>query len=187
MNLVPSRKQVAYKPFGTKGGLSGPKRVPRPLFNNIVLVARDNTTVVAYINKEGGMKSGALCALLWRILTWCTRRQATLKARRIPGQLAEYDSRQAIQTRSNHSNRMVPSPRGLPSHLFPVAPAPGGSICHQVQQQTSTVCLTGSRPPSMGSGCTQPFLGESGSICLPTSSQFGQSGGESCRTTHATE
>ena len=31
--------------------------------NNIVLVATDNTTVVAYINKEGGMKSGSLCAL----------------------------------------------------------------------------------------------------------------------------
>ena len=36
--------------------------------NNIVLVATDNTTVVAYINKEGGMRSGPLCALLWRIL-----------------------------------------------------------------------------------------------------------------------
>ena len=31
----------------------------------IVLVAIDNTTVVAYINKEGGMRSGLLCALLW--------------------------------------------------------------------------------------------------------------------------
>ena len=30
-NLVPSRKQVTHKPFGTKSGLSGPKRVPRPL------------------------------------------------------------------------------------------------------------------------------------------------------------
>ena len=30
----------------------------------IVLVATDNTTVVAYINKEGGMRSGPLCALL---------------------------------------------------------------------------------------------------------------------------
>ena len=48
--------------------------------NNIILVATDNTTVVAYINKEGGMKSGPLCALLWRILTCCTRRQVTLKA-----------------------------------------------------------------------------------------------------------
>ena len=37
--------------------------------SNIVLVATDNTTVVSYINKEGGMRSGTLCALLWRILT----------------------------------------------------------------------------------------------------------------------
>ena len=48
--------------------------------SNIVLVTSDNTTVVSYINKEGGMKSGPLCALLWRILTWCTRKQVTLRA-----------------------------------------------------------------------------------------------------------
>ena len=30
-NLVPPRKQNAHKPSGTKSGLSGPKRVPRPL------------------------------------------------------------------------------------------------------------------------------------------------------------
>ena len=55
--------------------------------NNIVLAATNNTTVVAYINKEGRMKSGSLCALLWRILSWCTRKQVTLKACHIPGQL----------------------------------------------------------------------------------------------------
>ena len=55
--------------------------------NNIVLVATDNTTVVAYINKEGGMKSGSLCALLWRILSWGTKKQVTLKARHIPSRL----------------------------------------------------------------------------------------------------
>ena len=55
--------------------------------NNTVLIATDNTTVVAYINKEGGMKSGPMCALLWRILTSCTRRLVTFKARHIPGRL----------------------------------------------------------------------------------------------------
>ena len=55
--------------------------------DKIVLVATDNTTVVSYINKEGGLKSGTLCALLWRILTWCTKNQVTLKARHIPGRL----------------------------------------------------------------------------------------------------
>ena len=43
--------------------------------------------MVAYINQEGRMKSGPLCTLLCRILTWCTRRQVTLKARHTPGQL----------------------------------------------------------------------------------------------------
>ena len=46
--------------------------------NKMVLVATNNSTVVSYINKEGGM-SGPLCALLWRILTWCTRKQVILK------------------------------------------------------------------------------------------------------------
>ena len=55
--------------------------------DKIVLVEMDNTTVVSYINKEGGMRSGPLCALLWRILTSCTRKQVTLKARHIPGRL----------------------------------------------------------------------------------------------------
>ena len=69
----------------------------------IVLVATNFTTVVSYINKEGGMRSGPLCALLWRILTWCSRSQVTLKARHIPGRLnvvADKLSRlgQAIQT-----------------------------------------------------------------------------------------
>ena len=55
-------------------------------YNKTVLIATDNTTVVAYINKEGEMKSGSLCALLWRILS-CTRQQVTLRARHIPGRL----------------------------------------------------------------------------------------------------
>ena len=40
------------------------------------------------------------------------------------------------------------------------------------------VCVTGSRPPGMGSGCIQPLLGGPGPICLSTSSHLGQSGGE---------
>ena len=55
--------------------------------DKIVLVATDNNTVVSYMNKEEGMRSGPLCALLWRILTWCTRKKVTLKAQHIPGQL----------------------------------------------------------------------------------------------------
>ena len=94
---------------------------------------------------------------------------------------AEHNSRQAIQTWPDHSNGVVPSPRGVPSYMLPVASAPSGLVCHQIQQQTSTVCVTGSRPPGLGSGCTQSVLGKSGPICFPTSSHLGQSGGEVTR------
>ena len=43
-------------------------------------------------------------------------------------------------------DRVVPSPRGVPSHMLRVAPAASGPVCHQVQQQSSTICVTISTP-----------------------------------------
>ena len=63
------------------------KRFQSLVQGKVVLVATDNTTVVAYINKEGGMRSGSLCALLWRLLCGCNLRQVVLRARHIPGRL----------------------------------------------------------------------------------------------------
>ena len=63
------------------------KRFEWLCWNQTILVCSDNTTVVSYINKEGGMKSGSLCALLWRLLMWCNQRQIVLRARHIPGPL----------------------------------------------------------------------------------------------------
>ena len=85
--LVTSRKQTAHNYLELKAVLLALKEFQAVCTNNILLIATDNTTVIAYINKEGGMKSGPLCALLWRILTWCTRNAVTLKARHIPGRL----------------------------------------------------------------------------------------------------
>ena len=82
--LVGTGKQTAHK---LKAVFLALKEFQNLCVDKIVLVATDNTTVVAYINKEGGMRSGPLCALLWRILTWCSQRQVTLKARHIPGRL----------------------------------------------------------------------------------------------------
>ena len=53
--------------------------------NQTVLVATDNSTVVAYINKQGGTHSAEMCALLLKIMTWCHHYHITLKARHIPG------------------------------------------------------------------------------------------------------
>ena len=145
--------------------------------NDIVLVATDNTTVVAYINKEGEMKSGSLCALTVENPVLVHQETGNPQGMSHP-RPAERDSRQAIQTWPDHSNGMVPSSRSVQSYMLPVPPATSGPVCHQIQQQTTTVCVTGSGPPGMGSGCTRPVMGKSGPIRLSTSSHLGQSGGE---------
>ena len=91
---------------------------------------------------------------------------------------AERGSRQAIQTRPDHPNRVVSPSRGLPSNMQQVAPASNRPICHEVQQEVASVCVTGTGSPGHSSGCTQSAMGRSGRICLPSSSHLGQSGGE---------
>ena len=87
-------------------------------------------------------------------------------------------SRQSILIRPDHPNRVVSPSRDLPSNMQQVAPASNRPICHEVQQQVASVCLTGTRSPGHSSGCTQPAMGGSGHICLPSCSHLGQSGGE---------
>ena len=175
-NLVPSRKQVTHKPLGTKGGLSGPKRVPRPLLKQHSLGSHRQHNSGCLYQQRGGDEVGLpVCPTVENpvlVHQETGNSQGTSHPRP-----AERDSRQAIQTWPNHSNRVVPSPRSVSGYMLPVAPTPSGLVCHQIEQQTRTVCVTGSRPPGLGSGCTQPVLGKSGPICLPTSSHLGQSGG----------
>ena len=125
--VVPSRKQTIHKLSGAKSGLSGPKRVPGPLFKQHSHYSQSSTHP----------------------------------------RLAECDSRQTIQAGPDHSNRVVPPCKGFPGSMLRVAPAQSRPVCHQVQQQTSKVCLTSSRPPSLGSGCTQSvFRGACTKIAL---------------------
>ena len=147
------------------------------VFNKTVLVATDNTTVVAYINKQRGDEIGlSVCPTMENsvlVHQAASNPQGTSHPRP-----AERDSRQAIQAWPDHSNRVVTSSSSVPSCMFKVASATSGPVCHQVQQQTTTVCITGTRPPGLGSGCTRPVLGGPGPIRLPTGSHLGQSGGE---------
>ena len=140
----------------------------------IVLVATDNTTLVAYINKEGGMRSGPLCALLWRILTWCTNHQITLKAWHIPGHLNVI----ADKLSRLGQTRVVPPSGSFPTNMQPMAPASNRSFCHEVQPQVTSVCLSSIGLPGCCSGCTYSAMGRSGCIRLLTDRHIGQSGGE---------
>ena len=145
--------------------------------DKIVLVATDNTTVVAYINKEGGMRSGPLCALLWRILTWCSQRQVTLKARHIPGHL------NVIADKLSRLGQTIQTEWSLLPEVFqqicsqwhrPQIDLFATRFNHKLPQFVSPV------PDSLAvavDALTLPWEG-SGCICLPTDRHIGQSGGE---------
>ena len=79
-SVVRSGKKATHKHSRVEGGLPGPSKLQGP-----VPEPTDNSTVVAYINKQGGTHSAEMCALLWKIMTWCHHYHITLKARHIPG------------------------------------------------------------------------------------------------------
>ena len=86
-HLVPSRKQVVYQLPRTQGSPSSLKRVPRPLHKQDSTCSNGQQHS-GVLHKQGRRHEvGPTCALLWKILTWCTRNQVILKARHIPSRL----------------------------------------------------------------------------------------------------
>ena len=142
----------------------------------IVLVATNNTTVVAYINKEGGMRSGPLCPTVENLdLVFPATSDSKSSTHPRP---FKCDSRQAIQVGSDHPNRVVPPSGSFSTNMQPMAPASNRFICNEVQPQVTSVCLSSTRLPGCSSGRTYSAMGGSGCIHLPTDRHIGQSGGE---------
>ena len=73
---------------------------------------------------------------------------------------------------------MVPPSTSFSNAVRQVALTSDRSLCHEIQQQVTPVCVTGSGSHGQCSGCTQPAVGRSGCLCLPTDSHIEQSGGE---------
>ena len=88
------------------------------------------------------------------------------------------DSRQAIQAKSDHPNRMVPPSGHLSRLVQKMAPATDRPICHEVQQQATSIRVSSTGHSGSSSGRAHPTLGGSGCIHLPTDRHIGQSGGE---------
>ena len=77
-----------------EGSASGPETLQAPL------------QVAAYINKEGDMKSGSLCAQLWRLFVLLQPVEYCSTSIPHPG-LVECDCRQAVSSQSGEADRMV--------------------------------------------------------------------------------
>ena len=73
--------------------------------------------------------------------------------------------RQVIQT-------VVSSPGDVPPLVYKVAYSSSVSLCHQVQLQTSQICIPCSRSQSLESGCVELSLVGAGHLCFSPRWQF---------------
>ena len=136
----------------------------------------DNSTVVAYVNKQGGTVSRALCLLASRLLRWTKSFDVHLDARYLPGHanvLADPLSRRGqvvgIRVVSSSSGGEVAA-----SHL-------GQSVDRHLCDvpETAPVLLTRPGSPGRLRGCVSSSLGRPGPVCVPSLSSD-RSGGRPC-------
>ena len=176
-DLVTARKQVAYKLFGTQGSVSCLERVPKPLCKQDSTCGnRQHHSDVVYKQGRRHEVGHTLCPSMEN-LDLVHQTSSDSKSPTYP-RAAECGSREAIQAGPDHSDGMVPPSRGFPSYMRQVAPTSDRSICHEVQQQVTSVCVTSTGLLGSSNGCTQSAMGESGRTRLSTSGHLGQSGGE---------
>ena len=131
-----------------------------------VLVATDNSTVVAYINKQGGTHSAEMCALLWKLMTWC-HHYHNLESQ-AHSRLPECDGRPTFQVEPGPVDRMVTSSTGVQTDLPKVVHSPRGPFCHSSEPQAPSVRVSYPRPPGLGHRCSKHRLDGSHCLCLPS-------------------
>ena len=79
--------------------------------------------------------------------------------------LPQCHSRQSLQEGQNNSNRMVSSSSNIHPNLQSLAQTNGGHVCHQIESQTTNLCLTSPRRKCNEHRCIEHRLGGSGRLC----------------------
>ena len=84
-SVVRSGKKATHKCLGIEGGLPGPSRLQGPVPESNSVSCDGQLNSGSLHQQTGGTHSAEMCALLWKIMTWCHHYHITLKARHIPG------------------------------------------------------------------------------------------------------
>ena len=175
--LVSAGKQTAHKLSRVKSSLSSSQRVPRTMYRQDSSSGiRQHYGSGLYKQRRRHEVGPSMCPTV-EDLDLVFPETSDAKSPSHPGP-SECDSRQAIQTGSDHTDRVVPPSGGIFKHMQEVAPTSNRSVCHKIQPQTSSVCLPSPGPPGCSSGCAHSAMGGPGCICLSTDRHLGQSSGE---------
>ena len=176
-SLVGSGEQTPHKLSRVKGSFSSSQGVPTPMYGqNCTSGHRQYDSSSLHQQGRGYAVRPTLCPSMEN-LDLVYQPPDNLKSPTHP-RPSKCDSGQAIQTGSDHTNRMVPTSGSFSTNMQPMAPASNRPICHEVQPQVTSVCLSSTGLPGCSSGRTYSAMGGSGCIRLPTDRHIGQSGGE---------
>ena len=175
--LVHTGKQAAHKPSRTKSSFPSIERVPRSLCRkNSSSSNRQYYSSILHKQGRRNEVGPTVCPTVENldlVFPATSNSQSSTHSRPL-----KCDSRQTVQAGSNHPDRVVPPSGSLPTDMHPVAPASNRPVCHEVQPQITSVCLSGTGLPGSSGRCTHSAVGGPGCIRLSTDSHIGQSGGE---------
>ena len=135
------------------------------------LIATDNTTVVAYINKQGG----TLLRLVVDLFLWF---QTSDSKSQTHSGLPKCDSRPLVLAESAHHDRVESPPRSRESDIQTVGNSSSGQVCHSPQQASSPVHGSSSRALSTDDRCFVTGLAGEVNVHVSTISPAQQSHSE---------
>ena len=134
--------------------------------NNQVLIASDHTSVVAYINKQGGKKSAELCPNVENSHLVSPKQCHTQSKKRT--RLTQCDSGRPLKEEPDPINRVVPFSTDFQTNFQTLGESPSGPVRNQPEQKTSYICLSDSGSSGMGSRCPQHSMGKPGCLRVPS-------------------
>ena len=175
--LVTAGKQVTHKLSRTKSSVPSLKRIPGPLCKQYSTSGHRQYNSGGLHKQRGRHEVRPTLCLTMENPDLVYQETRYTESPTHSGS-AERGGRQAVQIRTDHSNRVVPPSAGIRSNMLQVAPTSNRPLCHQIQQQTTSLCVTLSGSHGLSSGCTQPTMGGSGPLCLSPNSHIGQGSGE---------
>ena len=126
-----------------------------------VLIRSDNTTVVQYINKQGGTKSPQLCYQVWDLWNMAIQNNIQLKAGKLNILTDQLSRTKILPTEWSLNSRVV---QNLFSNLGSTLDR---FICIGTQSTDRDILLLESSYGSFGSGCLVNLLGENVCFCIP--------------------
>ena len=112
--------------------------------NSTVLVSTDNTTVVAYLRKQGGTRSPDLCLKVWEILNWCFQNKIQLLVKHVQGKFNTLADRLS-RVKQTNLDRVVSEPRSSKCSTSHDSVSQHRLVCDTSESQAPAIRVSNTR------------------------------------------